>query len=605
MKIEITDKDIQHAAKQLIHILDISKKVPGFISGSRAGLTIAIILWKKYNILQQKNINSYITKYGNNKVFNDTDIYIPAFKKPNVWGSASHFGDIEDNKPQLHNITGRYGSKAIIIIPKNKKERSVRIYPPTANKVMGNVQYIEHYVEIEDESMMWKYTADTKYKDTVTRGIIKNHDLNYAQIGVSLSNGKAIYTQEFVDFVETRELKIIVWDSYMESLLRAISKWKQLNNEIDMCGATVYFKDKEYTQLGLLLASTLSKPDGNSIIFDTRSMISIHKAKAKKYAKIIDKLYDEHKFVLSDTRMNSSGFYEEPEEDCKFMTPICANDKLNIRHIISYKPHEYILSFILEGTKPAKRFEIFAEAILPKLEMREETKLNVLETLRIAFHSPRFIRECTSSFRIISRFLLTCDKHEEMLRYINTDVGFDTTVQILLYINKTIDKDGLIAIGIFENLNVIVKENEYVDVVTELDKEYRKVTKTITNKRTNEIKLANPDGYKVKHLNNGAKLMEEGKEMHHCVGGYADAIIDGRSLIFSIKNGDPQKRLTVEVKKVESKYVPTSIFGMSNRRPSKNEKKMVENCVIYNLDTIKGSKLLHEPDMFDIMNNEY
>lgn len=45
------------------------------------------------------------------------------------------------------------------------------------------------------------------------------------------------------------------------------------------------------------------------------------------------------------------------------------------------------------------------------------------------------------------------------------------------------------------------------------------------------------DGFRFVHLDTATKLVNEGKEMKHCVGGYAKQCFEGNSVIFAMKNG--------------------------------------------------------------------
>jgi hypothetical protein len=54
------------------------------------------------------------------------------------------------------------------------------------------------------------------------------------------------------------------------------------------------------------------------------------------------------------------------------------------------------------------------------------------------------------------------------------------------------------------------------------------------------------DGFKFVWLGTPEALMEEGRMMHHCVGGYADRCIDGTSIIFSMRKDD-RGYITIEL----------------------------------------------------------
>src|SRR5574340_705756 len=54
------------------------------------------------------------------------------------------------------------------------------------------------------------------------------------------------------------------------------------------------------------------------------------------------------------------------------------------------------------------------------------------------------------------------------------------------------------------------------------------------------------EGFKFVHLNTPEALLDEGTNMRHCVGGYADYCVAGESIIFSMRRGD-RSFVTIEL----------------------------------------------------------
>ena len=76
-----------------------------------------------------------------------------------------------------------------------------------------------------------------------------------------------------------------------------------------------------------------------------------------------------------------------------------------------------------------------------------------------------------------------------------------------------------------------------------------------------------------------AQLMVEGRELHHCVGGYLKRCLSGRSAIFSLWQArpdepSPQARLTIEVDPATRRIC--QIRGRWNRLPNGFELRLIE-----------------------------
>ena len=84
------------------------------------------------------------------------------------------------------------------------------------------------------------------------------------------------------------------------------------------------------------------------------------------------------------------------------------------------------------------------------------------------------------------------------------------------------------------------------------------------------------------------ELVKEGKEMNHCVGGYAEACSQGKTdIIFIRKKSEPDKPyVTMEVKKNE--VIQVRAFG--NGRPSEEVNEFVEEYKKQVLSKIKSKR---------------
>jgi len=65
---------------------------------------------------------------------------------------------------------------------------------------------------------------------TMTKSIIDNFDINSTQVGISLDIMKLSFTEEFLDFLITKQLKITHWNTPNHSLIRLRKKFNELEN---------------------------------------------------------------------------------------------------------------------------------------------------------------------------------------------------------------------------------------------------------------------------------------------------------------------------------------------------------------------------------------
>jgi len=70
-----------------------------------------------------------------------------------------------------------------------------------------------------------------EFKD-LTYSIIENFDINSTQIGIELSSRKIVYTDNFLNFILSRQLEISKWNTPVHSLIRIEKKKQELGNNV-------------------------------------------------------------------------------------------------------------------------------------------------------------------------------------------------------------------------------------------------------------------------------------------------------------------------------------------------------------------------------------
>jgi hypothetical protein len=77
-------------------------------------------------------------------------------------------------------------------------------------------------------------------------------------------------------------------------------------------------------------------------------------------------------------------------------------------------------------------------------------------------------------------------------------------------------------------------------------------------------------------LTSAYELIEEGKDMHHCVGSYAQNCMDGESRIFSIRDMKDKKIATLELRYHREKWAVGQCRSSCNKKVSKEVESVAE-----------------------------
>jgi hypothetical protein len=95
-------------------------------------------------------------------------------------------------------------------------------------------------------------------------------------------------------------------------------------------------------------------------------------------------------------------------------------------------------------------------------------------------------------------------------------------------------------------------------------------------------KCNDSDTFVIVRPTTGQDLYMEGANLNHCVGGYQDAVVAGKSMIFFLRETKtPTKsRITIELKKsADRNYYIAQMSGLGNRRPTTDERAFADQWV--------------------------
>jgi len=223
-----------------------------------------------------------------------------------------------------------------------------------------NKTYIEKY----------GYTGDS---NKLTRTIIENFDINSTQVGFNIKTGKLVYTNEFVEFLMTKQLRVVKFNTPVHSYIRLAKKYQELKGTfVDIEEAKmltmIYIHSvknvneaKKIFSLYKLLDTDkdINKEIGNSAIY-TSSLsdkpLFFGERHAQEAQTFISKRLND--FIICGKGCSAdSEFYSEDlffsdaksfyaDNQCKNSFPV-ENDKINgLQTILTKKPEIYFEDYL-------------------------------------------------------------------------------------------------------------------------------------------------------------------------------------------------------------------------------------------------------------------
>jgi len=369
--------------------------------------------------------------------------------------------------------------------------------------------------------------------------IIEGFDLNCCKAGLDLLNKKIVYTPEFVDYLETKQLKVTNPCSPIQTSIRLFKKISDLN-----C-----YCDVKHEMRFLTVASKR---------FNNRNITKIIGPETKaKYDKFKNKIEDY--FILREAK--GEDFGQKLKAGIKIPKNLWSYDEvldfdiLERFHSMSQLKRiwDLLFSYRKKGEQD-KINKIFYKNVLLNKTSDEDTwehkiwlKENEYE-IKPVYNSTRFTYEmlmakknyhkCNFTIRHVDYIDNFCREHYAIRKILKNTNTLEETYKVIRYIKSLTKKEGDWFIGSLESL----KWSTYKTVFNgELSFDFIKKIfnkeKEIGSKEL--IKTVDLSNFKyknnVKELVTAITLREEGKKMGHCVGGYSGQIESGASRIFHIE----------------------------------------------------------------------
>lgn len=511
---------------------DMSKVEQNFVAGGSVANTLFYLIHggklviNDIDVYKQVPVQSHETKIS-------LDLEVREVKNHNAWYPTTY-----TNEEGLEILDDNYGRVFV-----SETGARMRVNKHSRDGIFNNIEYIY-------EDGYKKDNVKLKSKELV---ILEGFDLNNCKAGLDMVNSKIIYTPEFVEFLETKQMKVINPCAPLQTTIRIYKKMKELD----------VYCDLEHEMRFLTVAA-------KHIISGQITRVVGPETK-QKYDKIKD--FVEQYFVLREPKNSEEIPYNLREIYYK------GNERNPDVQIWVY---DAVKNFdIIENAGSINNFKRVWELLYTFKKKSEQDKINKIFYKNIFLgdmsedqwtyrkyknsSSDWLFDENTefvdlpyyNSNRFTYMMILTkkdyykCDfdiKHVDFIdKFTKEHYGVQAILKncetireqynMVKFIKSLASKEGDWIIGSLENMNwgkykpfwegkltkgfiLKVVEDEKIAGSVEL------VEKVDLSKFDHNVC--------VKELNTTIDLRQEGKRMGHCVGGYSNSIKSGDSRIFHI-----------------------------------------------------------------------
>jgi hypothetical protein len=417
--------------------------------------------------------------------------------------------------------------------------------------------------------------------------VLTKFDINATQFGISINTGEVFFTEEFLNFLETGQLRAVDFETPHHTAVRLIKKAVEHG---------FYFDERELLKLSYFIS------------YETKYFGEKYFKLFKKYAGILNNYFDLKCIFFSDVEQNFD-LYE---------LVINNNTRLKLEEVgignlerILGRGTDYITSkaldtLIFESPKKRNALEKKVEELLPEFK-EAGGNYRVSEALisisLVLYNTNKDFMDVKKEYirKLFNMFL----NHNNVLRFFINIKDFDKVIEFINFFLKKEKTVGTYIWGVVETSSELFQtEEEFEKVLFDYQKEINRPLKEPLFEKTYY------NNYSYEELFTGLMLKEEGEKMHHCVGGYNNAVETGRSIIISIKNYNDNIFATAEfrtINLVNNKTSETEVFYRLVQLRGKRNcsiEESIKNTIFDGLKTI-NKRFLTEEDYSKLISDNY
>ena len=487
--------------------------------------------------------------HGGNPVINDIDIYKevkevhsqdplnPALKYTNKheWYPATYV-----NEEGLEMVDDSYGR--IFVAENGARMRVVR----HLRKNIFNV------IEFLYEDYRNFTTNNKKTKETV---ILEGFDLNCCKAGIDIKTESIVYTPEFLEFLETKQLKITSPCAPIQSTIRLYKKMKDLD-----C-----FCDIEHEMKFLTVASKHIQSGQMAKYIGPETYVKYEKI--KDFVDIYFKLRepkDSNEIPHSLKEKYYIGNKRNPDVNIWLFDPVMDFDIIEeVGTINNLKRVWELLYTYKKNSEQNKINKIFYKNIF--LGKMNEDQWSVshykgvgdnnepIYDIKPYYNSNRYTHQmilskkgyykCNFDIKHVDYIDKFASEHHGMRMFLKDCNTLIEQYDLIKFIKSLARKEGDWVIGSLETADrymVTTRDENNKLLMNDVSKStiiklVEKFKKESVEELVEKLDLSNFE-YKncIRELTTTLQLKEEGSRMGHCVGGYSNSIRDNRSRIFHI-----------------------------------------------------------------------
>jgi hypothetical protein len=464
--------------------------------------------------------------HGGEPIVNDIDVYVKTDDK-NAKVGNSWYPSMYTTEDSIEVLDDDYGR--IYISEGGDRMRVV------AHRRDGVLNIIQYAYEKGYQRMNGKPSTKTECELT-----IEGFDLNCCMAGIDLSNRKIVYNENFVDFLKTKQLKVVNPMAPIQTTIRIYKKLKDLdcycNVEHEIRFLTVAFRKLTNNQLCKYIGPETEAKYRKYFDFVSKYFTI---REPKNSDEIPHNMKDKY-FIDTPINPNCKIWLYEPVMDFDIIEEVTSAIRLKRIWYLNYTPKKKS-----EQDKINKVFykNVFTGNLSEDAwEYKEGWPVSVVKPI---YASSRYsymmvlakkdYHKCDFTIKHLNVIDEFTKKHYYIRRVLSKLDTVSEQYKMVKFIKSLAKKEGEWIIGLLENVDNKELPNNFTNeqLVKFIEEEKSKDSQALVEPLNLNDFIFNKN---IKELISNLQLKMEGTMMGHCVGGYGSQVERGYSRIFHVEH---------------------------------------------------------------------